>query len=661
MPSSRSCFNKAIYKQHLRNNWWLAACLQAILLLIEPFTYFLGTRYSPDALVNPNDVSEATVHLIDFLNSAMLIFVAAIAIAATVVVFSYLNSQRSALMIHTFPVTRKSLFLSSAAAVFTLEIVPFAITAILMAGAAALRGAEAIWVGAWFLQMLAAIIFFTSLAMVTVMTTSQTWTAFVFYGIYNFMVMAISMLVCLLGEVLCFGITSDLGFVDNGLTPLVFMLSHTGLNIKVDNLSANANRTYVAFDGAGILAIYVLVAIFLMALAYGLYSRRQMEQTGDFITVPILKPIFRMCMSFFVSTAVAIFIISVSGDNANRLTRRNYLIMLLVLLIVGFLVYIVSQMLIDKSVHVFNKGFFRGWGLFTVIAILMVSGIYFDLFGMVKKIPAAEDIQSASIRDDGFALATKPEEIQLVRAAHQAILDNKNELQNNPRVEYYRQVYIEYTLKDGTEMSRSYPVDMSYVTPDLPELDAAISAAAENAEMNLKGELTENYQDLIVDRVYVQGQTRNEIRYYDAALKDPEMAEALAEDEEMAALLEEAEPIEVEWNSKSVEMSLTSSQAADLYAAVLQDAKEGNLYGEKYWAYARKKIGDSLLADDAAYEDMLPRIEIDFKSIPQYSDNGIRYMRNPILSFWYTPELANTRACLEKMGYDPAKMIEGAD
>ncbi|MBQ0058961.1 MAG: hypothetical protein KBS83_03215, partial [Lachnospiraceae bacterium] len=75
----------------------------------------------------------------------------------------------------------------------------------------------------------------------------------------------------------------------------------------------------------------------------------------------------------------------------------------------------------------------------------------------------------------------------------------------------------------------------------------------------------------------------------------------------------------------------------------------------------RKKIGDSLLADDAAYEDMLPRIEIDFKSIPQDSDNGIRYMRNPILSFWYTPELANTRECLEKMGYDPAKMIEEAD
>ena len=50
--------------------------------------------------------------------------------------------------------------------------------------------------------------------------------------------------------------------------------------------------TGIRFSGAHIVAGYTIMGVMFLVLSYFLYKKRQLESAGDFLTFPVLKPIF---------------------------------------------------------------------------------------------------------------------------------------------------------------------------------------------------------------------------------------------------------------------------------------------------------------------------------------------------------------------------------
>lgn len=451
MKSKISCFDTGIAKNLLRRFWPLWAGYFLVLLLV-PLVLFSRLR-SFDPV---NDLSPGLDWALGSACEPILFLSLAMGVLAAMAMFGFLYNSRSCGLLSSLPVTRTSLFftayLTGGLSLLAADVLACGVTALLcLSGYLSLNN-----VLSFFAVLIFSKTFFYSFAVFCAMLTGSLLILPCVYFVLNFAVIAAELCVRDILSKVVFGLQAyDVHLVS--LCPFLFMAK------KINPL-----YTYwpnqVQIQGLGYTAVYALVGIVFVFLAWLLFMRRHMEWAGDTVAIRILKPVFQYCMCFGCAIVFADLIYSVADP---RLSGKGAALFLLMLLLFGaFLGYFAARMLMDKTLRVF-RGNWKGLLISAVVIALLFGACEFDLFGVEKRVPEAEQV--GLVVFNGVELKEKGN-IDQVLAFHEDLIAHKDRHEGvkGPGVEYLsaneagtqisRNAAIAYILKNGRTIKRLYSI-----------------------------------------------------------------------------------------------------------------------------------------------------------------------------------------------------------
>lgn len=204
-------------------------------------------------------------------------------------------------------------------------------------------------------------------------------------------------------------------------------------------------------EGWGYLALCAGVGVALLVLALLLYRRRKLETAGNFIAVKPMEPIFQVV---FTLCAGAVF--AAVGQLFNG---SDYVVYLIVGLVLG---WFVGQMLLRRTVKVFQWKTFIKLGIFGLVIGASLAVTSWDPLGITTWVPERETVAQVEV-DTGtdvyfnsnmYLKLETQEEIAQLLVAHKAIVEAGDQANGN----HWRNFTLVYTLNNGQKVTRCYRV-----------------------------------------------------------------------------------------------------------------------------------------------------------------------------------------------------------
>lgn len=475
MQSKTSFFNLAIFIKNIKRGLPASIAYLVLLLVMGPINFILTyvqeetsvrTGYIPEAALAGIMQSDA---LDIFCNTGGMCAGMLLAVFAVVICFSYLYNTKTANMMAAFPVSRVALYFTSAMAAIAILVVPQLINLIV---SLILNVAFGTHIAGYILFTVYAQIvmtfFFIGFATFTAMISGQILTVFVFFGILNFCVIAMQTIVYTYMNEVCFGLignSRDL-FSVNGLTPFVYAMDKIGVQTYHTNYADTYKAVIdkVTISGQSSLLGFALAGLVFFTIGYFMYQKKHMETVNDFIAVPILKPVFSWCMSFFTALYLATGIATILEYTLYLSKAECFISIAIFTVILDAIICIICEMLIRKNFRVFDKKCMKKACIFAASALVIVCAIKLDVFGTEKKMPNINDVEWVALNYDNIAVCRDTDEIAKVMDLHRTIIDCRKDLTKTyNEAGSGRYINIKYQLKNGKNFTRGYymPADTS--------------------------------------------------------------------------------------------------------------------------------------------------------------------------------------------------------
>lgn len=496
MQSKTSFFNKAIFFNTIRRFWPVWLVYLGVWAINMPMSLVDSFHYAgSDIDVKRSILSTGSAVGI------ILGFICAVLIA--MMVWSFVYNSRSMSGIACLPVSRGRVFASVVMAGFVPVLVINLFICLITAGLCAMAGYSMLLPCMQVFCMASMeFIFFYGFATLCAQLTGNIIVLPAVYLVLNFTAYVVESISGWIADVLIYGFWGRGEGVSAYLSPLMAFLSRCGVNSIREYVPQYDEWIVVdaRLDGWGFVAIYAVVGIALMAAALALYRRRRMETVGDIVAINVLKPIFKYCLTFGCAMVFAYVVHSMTLAYYSIHATHMSVCILVLMLFGGLLGYFAAEMLIEKSFRVF-RGHWKGMGISALIIILVTGCIELDLFGIERRIPDVEDVESVYVVSAANSEFREAENIEKAIEIHSSIVANKKVFED-------REVYLngntastyvqfEYILKNGRSLSREYyitysPDDVSTQT-ELQELQKLQNSAEGIAYRNrLSFELTDD-------------------------------------------------------------------------------------------------------------------------------------------------------------------------
>lgn len=227
------------------------------------------------------------------------------------------------------------------------------------------------------------------------------------------------------------------------------------LEPNFDHLTNTLCPDWIGFDQGFLWAGFGTV---LLVLALLVYRRRDLESAGDFISLRPAAPV-----------VLVIYTVSVGGV-LWAMFNYNYFV-LLVGLAMGFFT---GRMLLQRTVKVFGRKNFLGYGIVTVCVLLCIGIAKLDPVGITRWVPETDSIKSTTVSDYCYAYTRiddlgvtleGSEDIELVRSIHRRALEDCVNRDEDIFGSGYSgatvTVYIRYHLTNGSSADRYYSLPIS--------------------------------------------------------------------------------------------------------------------------------------------------------------------------------------------------------
>ena len=486
MQSKTSFFNKAVFKKNLSRTWIVGLLYFILLTLMVPVVYLL--QLSDIITSNFMTGYQAQYIMASLLSSFGAGFIPMlIAIITTGLTYKYLFTKKDSYMMHAFPVSRKALFFTGVLSTAIVLLVPLTLTVIitLIAAAATGIGHFAVNILFWYFVQASALIFYIGLSLFSLMLSGQIITAIVFYFIFNFLYLMMEVTMRLFASEMMTGLGDAMNYISyNLLTPVMYISANCGLDYSVQwNAGYDKVISIIVTRNGGIdMLIYLVAAIVLIAVAFVIYKFKKLETVADFITVPAVKPIFSMGVSFFVSVVLSVLTVDLVMYVKNLTYSSKYAIYIVSFIIFGIIIYYVTSMMIAKTFRVFNGKTALNCGIYSIIAFAVILSLRFDAFGIENRVPDADDIAWVGINGDYTMVFTDTEDIDNILDFHKSIVNDKKEIRDlqvtaidnaDSDIIQADTVIIKYKLNNGKYLCRKYYMvdpDEDYVSDDYVQL-----------------------------------------------------------------------------------------------------------------------------------------------------------------------------------------------
>lgn len=458
MASKTSFFNGTIYKKTLLRFFPWSLCYALILLLQLPF-YFI-VRYQslfkynyPSATGFINRLS--SMSSVSSTNTTIFVFIASI--VAACLIYGFMFKQSALNMLHALPVTKHGLLFTNFLAGMTLLALPLVlaegITIVFLAAVGA-GSVAVLQLQILLAEFLVTVTFFVIATFCCTLSGSG-FAAPIIYGIVNILSIAVCALISLLKSLFFYGFGEGIEHIGTFslFAPIVRLCSNLMLEDYMKHSSIPVYSVNWVFP-----VVYALVGIGIVLLSMWLYSLRKAEHAGNTLA-------FSKTAWFFQTLgAIAAGIFSVILFNVwNESMPSDYVIIIQFLIgaVIGF---IIIYMIVRKKFNIFRDVWKQAL-VFACAAFAFLMVLHLDIFGVENYIPDMDKVESADL-SSCREIITDPETLEACAALHQAIIEQKNELQKPPREEYqYNEwIRITYTLKNGKTVLRSYDIPINELT-----------------------------------------------------------------------------------------------------------------------------------------------------------------------------------------------------
>lgn len=474
MQSKTSFFNATVFRKNLIRFapvWGLyALCLVAGLFMEYTDTNMARFWFAYHL--------SQTIQVMSVVNAGYALLVAQL-------LFGDLYSSRMCNMLHALPLRREGWFVTNLASALVMSLIPTAIMTIfswVLLANTVFQNAWVISLGVFLGANLEFLLFF-GIAAFAVMCTGNRFAMAAGYCLINFGARIGYFLVDTVYTPMLYGVITPLTLVRK-LTPLESLLweeyftttAYDEILDETGKLIPGAVSTFQFGEGWAYLFAWTAVGLVFLALALVLYRKRQLECAGDAVAFPILKPVFNIFCTLFV-TAAAVFVpCEMFG------VRKSMYLFLALGLVVG---WFVGKMLLERSTRVFRLKNWYGLAVLGVCMAVTLGATKLDVLGIETYIPDAQKIEKVWFSGGSPSYTyTEPEDIaKILRLQELALADraegwdtilllpdgssisyNDAEEQGfDLRNEEYdwtssASISLFYTLKNGKEVKRTYGI-----------------------------------------------------------------------------------------------------------------------------------------------------------------------------------------------------------
>ncbi len=575
-------FNPTLMKKNLTRFWPLWGVYTAILFFALPMELIqFGTSYRSFNYTAGELQTVADNYLYNLSNTAVplgLVF----GLLAAMALFSYLMNARSCQLLHSLPIRREGLFFTNWLSGLWFFAVPNAVIALLSSVLGAVFGIP-VFPGVWLWWLIATSIgmFFFCFAACCAMFTGHILALPVFYGILNVLVTAVCFLLDMTMRLLLVGFSgTELSSTDfaRWCTP-VYQLFHL-LSQNYDNELPYGLYNNLSDPVGAICYCIVLGAVFTF-IAVAVYRFRQLERSGDLVTVGWVRPVFQYGFAVCAGLSLGWII-----HNNFFEGPWSFIILVVLCAVVGAFA---ARMMLKKTFRVFREGW-KGVAVFAVVLAFLLGGARADLFGYQRWVPDPQRVAyvelsgiHSSPQDTGgylTATLTDPGDIAAVTDLHAALVSDLKALEEgsagrrrmdqdgNYQLGDEKYLRLDYHMADGTIASRNY--SNIWVTADDLSDPATVTAKLQ-ALLDRPTVIAANYLSFLgeqsIDELTAVGGSLDNVK--------PRPAEAAADSTQ-----EDTKTIPAT-STRNAWITLDAKEAEVLWAAVKADLAAGNI-GRRY-------------------------------------------------------------------------------
>ncbi|MDR1131200.1 MAG: hypothetical protein LBL15_02135 [Oscillospiraceae bacterium] len=484
MKSKTSFFNRTLFFELPRRFWPILAAYVAVWLVVLPVATANNLQYYLiDDFLGGNLrvlLARAGQNILEAGLYGGLILSAGFALILAMAAFSYLYTARSVSMYCSLPIRREGVFLSLFGSGLFWLFAGNAVIALVTIGVVSAYGLPALagFVLQWFAMTCLFGLFYFGFAALCASLTGHVLVLPLVYAVLNFTVYVVEYLVRTAMSLFIYGVSVRGSLVLSPLSPPVHILDRTSVRGILERLADGGSVEIGCFyDGWTALICYGAAGLFCALAAVQLIRRRRMETAGDVVAVKPLKPVFKYCLSFGCALVIGLLIYTaVFGSETYGIARMVY--MLLFMLFGAFVGYFAAEMLMRKTLRVFNR---KNWlhlgAAAVIIAALMFCG-EFDVFGIERKLPAADRLERVSVSCNGQSVNfEQADNIGALIALHGEIIAQKDINERKAAGFDLSPAYgvqITYFYKDARTLSRNYTIFLSSGTT-VDELNALLN------------------------------------------------------------------------------------------------------------------------------------------------------------------------------------------
>lgn len=415
-------------------------------------------------------------------NPLNIVAIFIIPVLLSILLFSYMNEEKSSCFIHGLPISRKKLYFTNIVTGICIYIVPYLINFIILRifnfGEMGnyLQNVELWkWLG---MNIVYNTLFFSLATMVGMLCASK-----IAHGILTYLFMYVP-----IGIFVFFSkILEEILYGFNGFTTKLeeIILKIPFISIINDFSAMKYGNESMQIELKTI-CIYVVIVIGMFLLGYYIYTRRKLEITKEFIAFKKIASIIKYIGTFGIQL--------LSFSYFYMIFEENKITSMIGSLVIAGIAYIIIEMILKKTYKVHKS--IKGFIIYTVCIIILYSVIVNGGLGFETRIPNLEEIREIVITKNGeTVLFDEKENMKAILNLHQKIVEE--------RKDGYSNYVIEYTLKNGKKINRKYAISKERYEEELRK----IFDSQEYIEESVK--IFQNIEDIENITIEVQYITEN--------------------------------------------------------------------------------------------------------------------------------------------------------
>lgn len=458
MRSKTSFFDIRFSRHLLRRFWPLFALWLALLLLVGPLGLNVS-RYQEPARY----VTEMRGELLSSARGAVWLSALMGALMA-MGMLSYLYFPRDCGLVNSLPLKRETVYFT---AVLT-GLVPMLLTDVLVFallwGFYGESGAGARYFLWWLEMAMLANAGFFGFACFCGTLTGNVLVLPAVYVVLNCAVAVFEAAVRGVFTALLYGYTFD-SLLLEWASPLLWLTDHAESAVLTHMEAERGIAADYTPIGLGYLAGLCAAGIVFALLGAAVLRRRHMESAGEVVAVPVLRPVFRVCMAL--GCGMLGSMVLVEEFLRGLYGTEKFAVLAASMCVFAALGWFIAEMLIKKTLRVFDHGW-KEIGVLCVCLLVFAVLTKLDVIGYETRIPAAEDIASIDMTYVASSGITERESIDAWLDFHRGIIAHKERNEAAESGPWYG-VPMFYRLKDGSTLRRYYKLptdDASLADPD---------------------------------------------------------------------------------------------------------------------------------------------------------------------------------------------------